>query len=309
VVFDTGQYLHTGQNVNTDWYLDTQWYPVSMNQHHETEESIRQAADEIRREAKRAASAFRIDLDLGARETREALREALDEIRASFRGVWGTPSGDDDDTAAATRLSRAERKEMTRELLLDAAIEVFARKGYHGASLDDVAEAAGFTKGAVYSNFSRKSDLFRELLERETRRRNTALRTGIEAVPVALLPALAREWLDRQSTEQRDWDILTVEFWLAASLCSGRDEVMEGFGEVIDRKLEEAGLHPGLSGREIAVVVDALGTGLLMDHYLDPQTDVSSTFAKAVRKLLADVPASATPEAEAVTGEEVTGGW
>jgi AcrR family transcriptional regulator len=282
--------------------------------HRDTDESLRQAAEEVRREAKRAASALR--MDLGVRETREALREALDEIRASFRDVWGPSSAGDDEAAAATRLSRAERKEMTRELLLDAAIEVFARKGYHGASLDDVAEAAGFTKGAVYSNFSRKSDLFRELLERETRRRNAALRSGIGAVPAELLPHLAEEWLDRQSTEQRDWDILSVEFWLAAvrdpelraSLCAGRDEVMAGLGQVLDRKLAEADLHPGLSGRELALVLDALGTGLLMNGYLDPGTNVSGIFGRAIRKLLADDPLPPAAEGEAPE-EELARGW
>ena len=49
---------------------------------------------------------------------------------------------------------------MTRRHLLDAAAVVFARDGFHGASLDDVAATAGFTKGAVYSNFKSKEDLF-----------------------------------------------------------------------------------------------------------------------------------------------------
>ena len=57
-------------------------------------------------------------------------------------------------------LTPARRREMTRRHLLDAAAVVFARDGFHGASLDDVAATAGFTKGAVYSNFKSKEDLF-----------------------------------------------------------------------------------------------------------------------------------------------------
>ena len=57
-------------------------------------------------------------------------------------------------------LTRARRREMTREHLMDAAATVFARDGFHAASLDDVAALAGFTKGAVYSNFKSKDDLF-----------------------------------------------------------------------------------------------------------------------------------------------------
>ena len=58
------------------------------------------------------------------------------------------------------RLSRNERKAQTRAELIDAAARVFARRGYHGTTVDDVAEEAGFTKGAFYSNFESKEDVF-----------------------------------------------------------------------------------------------------------------------------------------------------
>ena len=62
-------------------------------------------------------------------------------------------------------LTPARRREMTRRHLLEAAAVVFARDGFHGASLDDVAATAGFTKGAVYSNFKSKEDLFLALFD------------------------------------------------------------------------------------------------------------------------------------------------
>ena len=62
-------------------------------------------------------------------------------------------------------LTPERRRAMTREHLLEAAAVVFARNGYHGASLDEVAAAAGFTKGAVYSNFKSKEDLFLALID------------------------------------------------------------------------------------------------------------------------------------------------
>jgi AcrR family transcriptional regulator len=62
-------------------------------------------------------------------------------------------------------LTRARRREMTRRHLMDAAAAVFARDGFHGASLDHVAATAGFTKGAVYSNFASKDDLFLAVFE------------------------------------------------------------------------------------------------------------------------------------------------
>src|SRR5688500_16623682 len=63
-------------------------------------------------------------------------------------------------------LTPDRRRAMTREHLLDAAGIVFARDGFHGASLDDVASTAGFTKGAVYSNFKSKEDLLLALMDK-----------------------------------------------------------------------------------------------------------------------------------------------
>src|SRR5437879_6422414 len=87
-------------------------------------------------------------------------------------------------------LTPERRRAMTREHLLAAAAEVFARRGYHGATLDEVAETAGFTKGAVYSNFTSKEDLFLAL----TQRREEQL--------IAAFEAAARPDLDPAETVQ-----------------------------------------------------------------------------------------------------------
>lgn len=64
------------------------------------------------------------------------------------------------------RLSRQESRQQTRERLLEAATKVFSKRGFYEASLDEVAEEAGFSKGAVYSNFANKEGLFMALLDR-----------------------------------------------------------------------------------------------------------------------------------------------
>src|SRR5205807_10250328 len=66
---------------------------------------------------------------------------------------------------AGQRRSREEKKAQTRERLIEAAARVFADKGFATTSLDEVADAAGLTKGAVYSNFENKEDLVRAVLE------------------------------------------------------------------------------------------------------------------------------------------------
>lgn len=58
------------------------------------------------------------------------------------------------------KLTRERRRQLTRDVLIAAAAEVFARRGYEGASLDEIAETAGFTRGAIYKNFAGKEDLF-----------------------------------------------------------------------------------------------------------------------------------------------------
>ena len=144
------------------------------------------------------------------------------------------------------------------------------------------------------SNFTRKSDLFRALLERESRRRGSALTQSIDAVPYRFLPEVVGEWLRRQSSEQRDWDILNIEFSLAAardpSLRPALRRAMDDFGAVLERKLGSADAKAEFTGRELATILDALATGLLMEQYLDPEGGQPELFTKAVRKLLAERP-------------------
>ena len=71
----------------------------------------------------------------------------------------------------AVRLSRSERKEQTRDGLVAAARHVFVERGFHRASLDEIALEAGYTKGAVYSNFADKDALFLAVLDAHYERR------------------------------------------------------------------------------------------------------------------------------------------
>ncbi len=81
-------------------------------------------------------------------------------------------------------LTAERRRQQTREYLLRAAAQVFAERGFHEATLDEVAAAAGFTKGAVYSNFKNKEDLFLALLEDAYARDMAAIKETLEASDV-----------------------------------------------------------------------------------------------------------------------------
>ena len=67
------------------------------------------------------------------------------------------------------RLTREQSKALTREKIFEAAAKAFARRGYAGAAVDEIAEEAGFSRGAFYFNFTSKDDLFLQLIERQLR--------------------------------------------------------------------------------------------------------------------------------------------
>jgi AcrR family transcriptional regulator len=197
-------------------------------------------------------------------------------------------------------LSRAESRERTRELLLDAAAEVFARLGYHDGSLETVAEAAGFSKGAVYSNFATKSDLFLALLDRQARRRIDEQAGAMAALSLEQIADYGGRALTDMATAQRSFDLLQIEFWLAAArdpeigakFAEGSRALWQEAGALFDRKFAEEGHAPPFSGQEFAILVNALGTGLLMQLYLDPGAVDATLFSRALRALLGNAAVS-----------------
>src|SRR3954447_1017216 len=68
--------------------------------------------------------------------------------------------------AMVDKLTPERRRELTRTTLIDAAADVFAKRGFHAASLEEIAETAGFTRGAIYKNFENKEELFFAVIER-----------------------------------------------------------------------------------------------------------------------------------------------
>lgn len=114
---------------------------------------------------------------------------------------------------ASVAAGTTRRREATRQRLLDAAALVFAEVGLAAASVEAVCERAGFTRGAFYSNFDTKEELFLELSGRVARGRLTAVRERIAALErqgaLAALPADPLE-LIRQAMEPATDDRLSV---------------------------------------------------------------------------------------------------
>jgi AcrR family transcriptional regulator len=115
------------------------------------------------------------------------------------------------------RLTREEAKQQTREQLLLAAAQVFAQKGFHGASIDEIAETAGYTKGAVYTHFSTKDDLYLALLDQSLDRESSIwtqiIEEGLEIKTHS--KELEKELLTEYKNLQT-WNLLTLEFMVYA---------------------------------------------------------------------------------------------
>jgi AcrR family transcriptional regulator len=134
----------------------------------------------------------------------------------------------------ATRVTRRDRAAANRAALLAAARKVFLAAGYHGASVDAVAGEAGFTIGAVYSQFGGKAELFLALLEQRIEERIGQIRSVVDGSGVAAgLTAVARQWAGVLRTDL-DWTLLVIEFRVHAA----RDPVLAArFAELHARLL------------------------------------------------------------------------
>lgn len=186
------------------------------------------------------------------------------------------------EAAAPPRLSRKEKQAETRRLLLDAAERVFLRRGLRGSSVEEIAAEAGFTRGAFYSNFTSKDELFVELLNTRIYDRYTEmaeqaqeqpgtprerLRWGIERVRDMQKGArgdwLFRLWLECLTQAARDEDFRK----LAATFWSGNRALL---AEQAKQTFEEIGRRPPLPPKQLATAMIALDVGLAVQHLVDP---------------------------------------
>ena len=186
------------------------------------------------------------------------------------------------------RLSRAEAKARTRELLLDAAARVFAQKGYAGASVDEIADTAGYSIGAVYSNFGGKEQLFVELLkERANDRVTQAAEIMGDAEPGDATRAMSRLVIE-VADKDTDFAPLQAEFWLYAVR---NPELMESLAE---RMREPRDMLTALVSRsvpdaeradQLSTIIMALFQGLVRQRRTDPDSVPEELFGQALRWL------------------------
>jgi AcrR family transcriptional regulator len=183
---------------------------------------------------------------------------------------------------ARRRLSRKEQQAHTRSRLIHAAGTVFARRGLHRASIDDVAEEAGFTKGAFYANFASKEELFLAMLEEHFAARLEELErtTSTEEAPEEQARKAGQDF-GRAIAAEPEWQRLFFEFAAHA----GRDEpfrkelvkryrelrarVEELYRERVERDPEMEA--PPIALERVALMTFAMANGMALEKMLEPE--------------------------------------
>jgi AcrR family transcriptional regulator len=186
---------------------------------------------------------------------------------------------------------RDEQKALTRKRLIDAAEAVFARSGYHGASVGEIAREAGATTGALYSNFAGKEDLFLALFEERIAADvsdYSEIVAGGETLEDQARGAGDR-WMEILR-ERPDYFPLLIEFWsyairepqLRERLAARFAALRSGSAQVAAAAAERWGLSADAAeaGERLGLFVNALGNGLALEKLVDPDSVPDSTYGE-----------------------------
>jgi AcrR family transcriptional regulator len=218
------------------------------------------------------------------------------------------------------RRTRAAREEGAdaRAMLLGAAAEVFARRGYDGASMDEIARCAGYSKGALYWHFDSKDELFFALMDQSVDAPAHEMIELLHAAPPEqdMAPEASRRMAELVAG-QRELLLLDNEYWgqavrdpkLAARYATRREQLRAALGKALQARLE----HLGAGGLEIvpdelATIVMSLTTGLAQERLIDPSAVPRELLGRAIvlmyRGLIADATDKPPPIAPSDRGAE-----
>lgn len=176
------------------------------------------------------------------------------------------------------RLTREERQQQTRAALIDAAARVFVRRGFQGSSVEEICAEAGYTRGAFYSNFTSKQQLFVELLHDRLFNRYAAMYDDALGKPEQ--PLTLRETGEMLAAVQaRPENRWLFRLWLECLAQAGRDDELRALAATFWRGNRARGAElirrhmPGLAdhAKAIATAMIALDIGLAIQHFVDPE--------------------------------------
>ena len=172
-----------------------------------------------------------------------------------------------------------QRTEQTRRKLLEAGLRIFVRDGFEAARIEDIAAAAGHTRGAFYANFEAKEDLFLALLEQQSVKRVGELHKLLESCdgPEAALKALRARYVKR--ADDLRWVILSLEFKLFAlrhkklhaKLAAAHRRIRRSMNFDAITKFLPPRLHAGETAEACKVILEVSLSGLVLEHAYDPK--------------------------------------
>ena len=170
------------------------------------------------------------------------------------------------------RLTRAQQQAVTRERLLAAAEQVIARHGFGGASIDLIAAEAGYSKGAIYSNFKSKEAVFLELLRLYMERDMAELERLVRLDPDKLSVAVTG-WLETMHVE-RDCPLLVTELQLHARRSSAfakryyalQEQQTRTLAGILECYFKAASIPLSMDPLELAASMTALAHGLSLQR-------------------------------------------
>jgi AcrR family transcriptional regulator len=199
------------------------------------------------------------------------------------------------------RLTQAGRREQTRKRLLESARAVFGRRGFAGASLDEIAENAGLTRGALYYNFpGGKDDLFLALLDERHAARAEALEKALGEAGAGDIQQTIRQARAAahdaalSMRANREWRLLVFEFALhaarerrfARSFGHRETKLRKALIRVIEERAKARGVDLPLPAEELALGINALGNGLALEDLIAEGSVPESLFEELVGYLL-----------------------
>jgi AcrR family transcriptional regulator len=199
------------------------------------------------------------------------------------------------------RLNREESQARTRSLLIEAARDEIVKKGFAQASVRDIADAAGFSQGAFYSNFADKEAILLELVQRHQTEERAKIEAALSSAQGNAATAMAgiEKWAATVNSDP-GFAILAIELQLQAlrspSFAAPYNELnrkhRRALGLIVTRLFDMLGRKPPAEAAEIATGFIALGRGLaLLSKDVEPNRTgrIIVTFLKA---LIAAAPAA-----------------
>jgi AcrR family transcriptional regulator len=195
----------------------------------------------------------------------------------------------------SSRLTRAEQTERNRASVLAAARRVFLARGYHAASLDQIADEAGFSKGVVYSQFASKADLFLTLLEARIEERAARNARVVEGLTGDHGVVTLLEHVSGFERVEPEWGLVVIEFRVHAArdrslnrrYAAAHERTLAGMQQVITSLYERADEPPPLPAPQLAQLLVALGAGARLEQAVDPESLPATLFAGLFARVLA----------------------